>query len=191
MSTSQELQRRGEQYVNSKRISADFKVYVGFGEDGKVWLTSRQTVIKVFERFANYRTELACYKRLMENSITEIEGLIIPELFDFDDSLMVIEMTYVVAPWLIDFGKCYIDQVPPYDARERYRETLKLRKVFKEDFPKLLGIMLRLRQYGIYYTDARKSNVRFTAEKIEDEVDDDIDDFEDDYDELESQERDE
>lgn len=88
---------------------------LGKGEDGFVWRTNANTALKVFFRQRNYERELACYIRLSRwNNVTELAGFSIPRLIGEDDALMVIEMGIVTPPWVLDFGKAYIDKAADY-----------------------------------------------------------------------------
>src|SRR5690349_16330026 len=102
---------------------------------------------------------------------------------------MIVEMTIVNPPFLIDFGKCYLDQRPPYDESQQRIELAKLRRVFKSNFSRLQGILWKLQQIGIYYVDARPANIRFAAydenENINDEEESSDIEFADD--EMESE----
>lgn len=88
---------------------------LGSGEDGSVWRTSVNTAVKVFYRRKNYETELACYIRLSRwNDVTELSGFSVPTLVADNDELMLIEMGIVTPPWVLDFGKAYIDRPADY-----------------------------------------------------------------------------
>lgn len=168
---------------------ANFEDHLGFGQDGKVWKTSRHTAIKVFERIRQFKAELGCYQRLAQEKLAKIDGLQIPQLVDFDEALMIVEMTIVNPPFLIDFGKCYLDERPPYDESQKRVELAKLRRVFKDNFSRLQGILWKLEQIGIYYVDARPANIRFFAyDESENEIlDDESSDIEFPDDELDAE----
>lgn len=78
---------------------------LGFGTDGGVWSTDRSTAIKVFSRTKNYAIELESYRRLQEAGITDLIGFTVPELFGWDDELLVIEMSLVKPPMSWTSGK--------------------------------------------------------------------------------------
>jgi len=78
---------------------------LGHGIDGNVWQTSRHSALKVFVRNDTYVRERDCYRRLLENSVRRLAGFAVPQLLDFDNRFMAIEMTIVTPPCLLDFGK--------------------------------------------------------------------------------------
>lgn len=63
---------------------------------------------------STYERELAAYRRLHEIGWEQLHGLNIPHLLNFDNERLVIEMTIVHPPFLLDFGKAYVDRPPPY-----------------------------------------------------------------------------
>ena len=65
-----------------------------------------------------FYTELRCYKRLAEKKVSYIDGLAVPGLMDHDTELLAIEMEVVHPPYLLDFGKAYIDEPSPYSPEE-------------------------------------------------------------------------
>lgn len=87
---------------------------LGSGTDGLVWQTKSDTAIKAAYYERQYRTELACYRRLKARNVDRICGLAVPRLVGWDDNLFIVEMTIVAKPWLLDFGKAYVDQQPDY-----------------------------------------------------------------------------
>jgi hypothetical protein len=88
MSAPNELEKRARQYVQSKDLVVNFEEYLGFGEDGWVWETSRNSAIKVFGGIKQFKVELGCYKRLKEKSVSSIDGMQVPRLVDFDEELL-------------------------------------------------------------------------------------------------------
>ncbi len=155
------MDERAAEYARRQGFSFDVTKTLGYGTDGTVWPTSRLTAMKVFERVANYETEKACYLRLQERQVSEILGFAVPQLEQFDDELIVIELSIVSPPFLLDFGKAYLDRKPDYSDEtladdEAFREEL-----FGEDWPVVQRILGRLKSFGIHYVDARPGNITF------------------------------
>lgn len=136
---------------------------LGNGTDGIVWRTKQRTAIKAFYLEKNYSNELECYYRLKESKITEINGLAVPMLEGFNDELMIVEMSIVQRPYLLDFGKVYIDEFPPYqhdsDLLSQWHEEL--RELFENDVGAVYAILDKLKELGIYYVDPKPANIRF------------------------------
>lgn len=78
---------------------------LGYGSDGSVWTTSRHTAVKALYFQKNFDHELECYLRLKQANVRSIGLFDIPILEDFDKKLMVLEMSIVQPPYLLDFGK--------------------------------------------------------------------------------------
>lgn len=57
---------RAKDYCQSRSIQLDEKKQLGYGTDGGVWRTNRDSAIKVFERLYNYDDELECYRRFTD-----------------------------------------------------------------------------------------------------------------------------
>ena len=164
MNNSDRLHRLANSYVTTRGIQVDFNAQLGFGNDGTVWATNNDTAIKVFERFGNYNREVACYQRLRDLNIDEVGNLSVPRLVDFDEELLVVEMTIVTPPFLLDFGKAYLDQPPDYSAEvleDWERERVEL---FGDRWSEVREALSWLRSIGIYYYDAKPGNITFADE---------------------------
>ena len=146
------------QYIGNRLISKE----LGHGFDGYVFPTSSNSAIKVFESDTRYRKELATYERLREHNVFDVLGFAIPRLLDSDDTLLVIEMTIVHAPFLLDFSHATLDE--PFDFTDEaladwWREREEL---FEDRFPVAQEVFYALQAYGIYYYDLAPRNMDFT-----------------------------
>ena len=72
-------------------------------------------------------------------------------------------MTLVRPPFLLDFGKVYIDHPPPYwgDTQLMANFHAEGRENFQSRWPVVLRALSILRGHGIYYVDPRPGNVTF------------------------------
>ncbi len=138
----------------------------GYGMDGTIWRTSRHSAVKTFERDKNFRDELECYQRFAAANIDTIAGFAVPELLDYDASLAVIEIKIVRPPFLLDFGKVYLDAPPPYwdDAEIMSHWHEEGRENFGDQWAKVLSLIRILEGYGIYYVDPKPGNVMISGE---------------------------
>ena len=107
---------RAKSYAESQCRIVDFSEPLGFGQDGRVWRTEHNSAIKVIERPETYNREKGCYQRLEENGVSEINGLAVPKLLGFHDELQIIEIGMVKPPYVLDFGKAFLDKPPDYTA---------------------------------------------------------------------------
>lgn len=166
---------RARKYADSKDIAIHFQSRLGFGSDGYVWKSSRGSAIKACMRPDSYAIERSCYQRLKEAGVTSLKGLNVPELIDFDDALMVIEMGIVDEPYFLDFGKAYLDHPPDYWSDPQMVQNFHAEKsrLFGKNWKVVDSAMSWLRKLGIYYVDPRPGNVSFGDE----DDDDDLADF--------------
>lgn len=87
---------------------------LGFGWDGTVFATDRQSAIKVFQHERLYQRERDVYLRLQSRQVTKILEFKVPRLISSDNDLWVVEMTIVSPPFVLDFAGAYLDQKPDY-----------------------------------------------------------------------------
>lgn len=162
----EELARRAEAYVQSRKLSIDLQYPLGSGIDGCVWRTSRASALKLCERLKNFQDEAECYRRFRLARVDRIQGFAVPKLIDADDSLMAIEMSIVRRPFLLDFGKVYLDGPPPYwsDAEIMANWNAEGRENFGERWTAVLSLVRMLESYGIWYIDPKPGNVMFGDE---------------------------
>lgn len=135
--------------------------FLGDGNDGAVWESTRNTAVKVLERPDSYQRERDAYFRLRDHNISEIEGFAVPALIDQHDSLKVVEMTMVFPPCVLDFAKSYVDRPPDYPPEAISDWEAETAKVFRDKWPTVQSILGWLRHYGVYYFDAKPDNIRF------------------------------
>lgn len=147
--------RNGTQLVKEAKL--------GHGTDGAVWRTSHQTAVKAFELERTYQRELAAYRRLSEHNMRRLHGFFVPLIVGHDDDLLVIEMTIVQPPFLLDFGKAYVDQPPPYWDDPQLMENARLEwsELFDERWPEVEALLQALQMIGVYYVDPRPGNIVF------------------------------
>ena len=126
-----ELFLQAKEYCNHKGLRVVKKDRIGFGTDGSVWRSNRETAVKACYREDNYRNEIKCYEIFKNRGISKINGLSIPILEGSDSEGRVIEMTIVEPPYLLDFGKVYVDEPPPYRLYEMPSWHEKIREEFE------------------------------------------------------------
>ena len=157
------LYKLASEYSSSRGMLLD--ELLGDGTDGAVWSTDRNTVVKAVQRQTNYRMELACYQRLREYDVASVLQFAIPRLIDSDDQRQIIEMTWVSPPFLLDFGKAYLDNPPDFSAEVNADELEKQRENWGDQFHIVSAAIGFLRHnYGIHYGDPNKNNIKFGSE---------------------------
>ena len=155
------LQFAAQEYARRQSIDVDLESPLGYGTDGAVWKSSRKSAVKAIERPDNYRLELVSYQRLQAAGVRNIRGFAVPQLIDHDDELLVIEMTIVSPPFLLDFGKVHFDRRPEFSAETiaEWRESMQ--ELFEDRWPEVRLLLAGLERYGIYYLDAKPGNIMF------------------------------
>ncbi len=162
MISNEILLPRAELYAKSRGIAVVRQPILGRGSDGAVWRTNRDTAIKVVTRQDNFAKELTCYRRFKASATRRIGRFAVPLLEGFDEALLVIEMTIVYPPYLLDFGKVHLDSPPPYYGDKRLMRNVYAawRDKFGKEWKVVASAMDSLRtKHGIYYFDPRRSNV--------------------------------
>ena len=71
----------------------------------------------------------------------------------------------VEPPYLLDFGKVYVNQPPPYKLHEMPNWHEKIREEFEGNSAKVYAVLSALRQLGIHYVDPRPGNINFGDEE--------------------------
>jgi hypothetical protein len=154
------LSRRDDFCESRSRSVVDLR---GWGVDGYIWQTDKDSVVKVFRRSQQFVQERDVYLRLRQRQLYQLQGFRIPRLLDFDDDLLVLELTYIRPPYVLDFAGAALDRPPPgFDPHDADWITEQRRK-FGKDWPDVQRLLDALRQYGIYYTDVHTQNIRVRA----------------------------
>jgi hypothetical protein len=163
--TASDLEKNARAYAGLFALQVDFETPLGYGNDGTVWKTSRRTAIKAIERRRKYDLELACYQRFAEAAVTAIDDFAVPVLIGHDDDLLVIEMTLVSPPYIIDFAKVWLDKPPDYPDDSALARIAQAEEDFGDDWPAVARVLWTLKaRFNIHYTDPNPGNIRLRAE---------------------------
>lgn len=158
-----ELWERVKAFAIANEIVIGELTSLGYGNDGEVWKTER-VAVKACSRRWNYTQERDCYQRLSDKGVTQLCGLNIPNFENCDDALMVIQMGIVKPPYLLDFGKVYLDTPPDYPEGHELEFEEKLHGMFGDDVPAVKKVLRQLRMLGIYYVDPNPGNIKFRSD---------------------------
>lgn len=135
---------------------------LGSGAEGFIFATDRATAVKVFQYEEKYRRELAAYRRLLSRGVSEILGFAIPRLVNYRHELLVIEMTMVQPPFLLDFAQAFLDRPMEMEEGQEAEWWERVRDNFGADFEIARDVFFALqRDTGIYYYDLAPRNLRF------------------------------
>jgi hypothetical protein len=111
-----------------------------------------------------YERERDAYTRLSEHKVEQLDRFEVPQLLDWDDELLVLEMTIVQPPFLLDFGGAYLDGPPEFsdEVWEAWYEQKS--EQFGRNWAKVQDLLAILKGYGVYLTDIHPRNINFLDE---------------------------
>jgi hypothetical protein len=132
---------------------------LGFGQDGHVFLSHSNTAIKVFARLSNFELEVECYERFLDYDVHAIREFAVPRLRGYDRNLMVIEMSLVEPPFILDYGKVYLDRKPDFSAEVLEDWEADYAERWGSEWVKVQLVLHALRRYGIFYMDPKPGNI--------------------------------
>jgi hypothetical protein len=72
---------------------------------------------------------------------------------------LVLELSFVKPPYVLDFGRALLDAVPAgFDPEDREWTTEK-RRLYGVRWPEVVRLLDALRHLGIYYMDVHRRNI--------------------------------
>ncbi len=160
--TRSELFDRLKEYA--KQHCLDIGKQLGFGVHGIVFDAESQskkglTALKAHEREVDYCRERDTYLRLKENDITLIGECNVPKLITFDDDLLILEMTVVTRPFVLDFGGAFLDKAPGFSEEVLAEWHAEKSEQFGSRWPAAQAILNYLEDLGIYVVDVNPNNI--------------------------------
>lgn len=145
----------------AERSGCEPKIELGFGFDGIVFSTDRQSAIKILRYESLHQRERDVYLRLREQNVFAVVGFDVPRLLAFDDQLWVVEMSIVSPPFVLDFAGAYLDQRPDYPD-EVLREWLaEKQEQFGDRWTVVRKVMAEFARHGIHLADVKPGNIEF------------------------------
>jgi hypothetical protein len=135
---------------------------LGFGIDGVVYATTAPSAVKSFRREDGYVRERNCYIRLKDHEVLSVCGHAVPQLINHDDTRLIIEMTMVKPPFLLDFASAWLDRAPDFsvEAIELWNEEKA--EMFGARWHEVRDLLRVLREeHGIHLTDVKIGNIAF------------------------------
>jgi hypothetical protein len=137
-------------------------VELGAGKDGTVYGTSRGSAVKIHERVESYSRERDIYLRLRDCSVSKAWIFHIPRLLDFDDECLVLEMSIVTPPYLLDFASAYLDERPDFSEEIENDWQRNIQESFGERLGEVMAALEALeRDAGVILLDIHPHNVKF------------------------------
>lgn len=162
----EDIERRASLYARQRGLGLGPRL--GDGKDGIVFSTlgsaGGPTAVKALVRTDLYQRELACYRRLAGHGVVQVCEHNVPQLLGHDDELLVIEMTIVSKPHVLDFAGAYVDEPPEFAAEVMEERYAHWAEVFEDRWPAVQRIMARFRSYGVYLLDPSPNNIAFEGD---------------------------
>jgi hypothetical protein len=168
MGFKDELRDRAQEYARQNGLALSDEL--GAGVHGIVFLTESQpekgqpaarSAIKAHQREADYRRERDIYLRLRERRVSNIRGCHVPQLLEFHDALLILEMTVVTRPFVLDFAGAYLDQAPDFPEEALADWRADKQEQFGKRWPEVQAILRELEARGIYMEDVSPANISF------------------------------
>jgi hypothetical protein len=139
---------------------------LGHGIHGIVYATEGNAepgnvAIKAHRSCEGYERERDAYLRLKEAGVQEILGFNVPKMIRFDDELLVVEMSIVTRPFVLDFAGAYLDYTPEFSDEIWSEWEAEKRDQFESRWPKVREVLSTLEDLDIYMVDVSPSNIAF------------------------------
>jgi hypothetical protein len=158
-SSRSSVEERCQQYLAAHQLKGLREL--GFGLDGIVVSTDRQSAVKSLRYEPLYVRERNVYLRLQSRNVTEVMGFEIPRLVGFDDDLWIVEMTIVSPPFVLDFAGAALDRRPQYPDDVLTEWQAEKAEQFGDRWPTVRLIMSSFAGLGIYLSDVKPGNIEF------------------------------
>ncbi len=120
-----------------------------------------QSAITAHNSVAPYKREREVYGRLRNASVTAVLGLHVPQFIRADDELLVIEMTIVTRPFVLDFASAQLGTRPPFPEELWAEWESEKREQFGTRWKTVQAVMNALEELGIFLGDVSPSNIAF------------------------------
>ena len=139
---------------------------LGSGKDGivlvgKSQMTPASVAIKGHRFEELYVREKGVYRRLQEQRIYSILGFNVPELLNIDDRLLILEITIVKRPFVLDFAGAHLDARPEFPAEVWADWEAEKREQFEGRWPMVEKVLDAFEEMGIYLLDVSPGNIGF------------------------------
>src|SRR5688500_5317692 len=160
----EDLIQRASFYAEVQRLTLAERL--GFGIHGIIFAATGNssygfTAIKAHRSEEPYKRELSSYSRLAEERVEAIQGFNVPQLIGRDDSLLVIEMTIVTRPFVLDFAGAYLGSPPDFSEEIWSEWENEKKQQFGAKWSTVEDVLFELRRLGIHMIDVSPSNIAF------------------------------
>jgi hypothetical protein len=139
---------------------------LGFGIHGIVFIAENKSnfgksVLKMHRYDEPFLRELSVYQRLADEGIIEVLGFNVPALLAADPSLLIIEMSLVARPFVLDFAGAYLDKAPEFSEEIWADWQAEKQEQFGSHWTTVETVLFALKRLGIHMVDVSPSNIAF------------------------------
>ena len=124
---------------------------------------SGKTAVKAHRELGPYLRERAIYERLRQTGVTEVLGFNVPQFIHADDGLLVLEMSIVTRPFVLDFAGAYLDAPPDFPDELWAEWEAGKREQFEARWRDVEKVLAALEELDIYMVDVSPSNIAFPS----------------------------
>ena len=149
--------------VYASHRGAQLMERLGFGQDGLVYATDQESVLKCLRYERLYQNERNVYQRLALLGCEEIAGFNVPKLINSDDELWIVEIQIVTPPFVLDFAGASLDRPSQIfvemseDDQQEWIETSI--EMYGDEWPLVETLLAQLRRHKIFLADVKPGNI--------------------------------
>lgn len=162
-SASTSAEERARAYAQNREL--EIQRLLGAGYDGTVFATNRKSAIKALKWPELYEHERNIYLRLQQFQVIDVAGCAVPELLGYDDEMLIVEMTIVSPPYVLDFAGARLDHTNDYPPNIRRQWEREKRIQFGSNWQYVPRIVVAFQRMGIFLSDLNPGNVCLTGYK--------------------------
>jgi hypothetical protein len=153
-------------FAYEKRRGLKFTRLLGSGIHGVVYEAESNAfpgfvAVKAHRYHASFTREKLAYQRLRESNVFKIRTFNLPQLIAWDDEWLVIEISIVSRPRLLDFAETWLDEPPELPESVWEDENAKIREQFGDRANEVFRVLAVLRSHGLFMFDVSPSNLAF------------------------------
>jgi len=132
---------RKEKFASRYRVTLLHHLGPEAGQQNAVFQSDRMTAVKFFDRPSRFARELEVYRILLASGTRSIAGHNVPQLILADEELLVMELSIVQRPFVLDFeGAMKPEEVPDFEPLTIEEHYERLRELFGDRWTDALHV---------------------------------------------------